>query len=781
MSNDIIERKRIEKALQESEKKYRLLIDTANESVVVAQDGLLKFVNPMTLDLLGVDSEQDLIDRPFAEFIHPDDRNMVVENCRRLVANETVPSRYVFRVVTREGIVKWVEINGALIEWQGKPATLNLLSDITERKLAANEVKAIKTQMEFILGATKTGLDIIDAKFNIHYIDPEWKKVYGDYAGHKCYQYFMDRNTPCPDCGVVKAIQTKSITVTEEVLLKENSRPIQVTTIPFQNDAGEWLVAEVNVDITERKRTEDILKKSEERYRTIFENAAEGIFQTSIQGRLLQANPALAKMFGFASAEEMIANITDLGTQLYARSEDRERLRRLIAEHDQVENFEAEGRTRYGQSIWVLINIHAVRDQIGSLLYLEGTNIDITARKQMDRELRQSKDELEAKNILLTEEIAERKGAEKALRESEEKFRNLFNNASDAIFIHDLEGHFFEVNQAACDSLGYTRDELVKMTPEDLDPPDVAALVPGRFEEIIRVGNKVFESVQIRRDGSIMPCEMNARLIDYRGTKAILAIVRDITERKKMENELHRYRDELEQRVKERTAELEARNAEMERFVYTVSHELRTPLVSVSGILGFIEQDAQNGDLDRMQADLRIANESVSRMDRLLLETLELSRIGRVVNPPEDVPFGEIVEDALGQTSDKIRSKGLKISVAQDLPVVYVDRMRIAEVLVNLIENSMKYMGLQANPEIEIGQRIDGKDRIFFVRDNGIGIDPSQFDKVFELFYKVHKQSEGSGAGLAIVKRIIEVHGGRIWIESELGEGCAVCFTLPLA
>jgi signal transduction histidine kinase len=168
-------------------------------------------------------------------------------------------------------------------------------------------------------------------------------------------------------------------------------------------------------------------------------------------------------------------------------------------------------------------------------------------------------------------------------------------------------------------------------------------------------------------------------------------------------------------------------------------------------------------------------------MDKLLMETLELSRIGRIVNPPVDALFGEIVEDALGQTSEKIRSKGFKVSVAQNLSVVHVDRMRIAEVLVNLIENSIKYIGLQANPEIEIGQRIDGMDRIFFVRDNGIGIDSSQHDKVFELFYKVDMQSEGTGAGLAIVKRIIEIHGGQIWIESELGKGCTVCFTLPLA
>ena len=247
------------------------------------------------------------------------------------------------------------------------------------------------------------------------------------------------------------------------------------------------------------------------------------------------------------------------------------------------------------------------------------------------------------------------------------------------------------------------------------------------------------------------------------------------------DRELRKAHDELELRVKERTEELAKKNTEMERFIYTVSHDLRSPLISVSGLLGFLKQDAEKGDLEQMNADLRIANEAVTNMDQLLLETLELSRIGRVVNPPEDVPFGEIVEGALEQTSEKIRSEGCNVSVAQNLPVVHVDRIRIIEVLVNLIENSIKYMGLQTNPEIEIGQRIDGKDRIFFVRDNGIGIDHSQHNKVFELFYKVDKKSEGTGAGLAIVKRIIEVHGACIWIESEMGQGCTVCFTLPLA
>ena len=256
---------------------------------------------------------------------------------------------------------------------------------------------------------------------------------------------------------------------------------------------------------------------------------------------------------------------------------------------------------------------------------------------------------------------------------------------------------------------------------------------------------------------------------------------KEINERKLVENELRESRNELEQRVSERTEELESRNAEMERFIYTVSHDLRTPLVGISGFLGFLKQDAEKGDLKQLETDLNTIGNSISKMDQLLGETLELSRIGRVTNPPEDVLFGEMVEEALDQAAERIRLRGIKVIVAQDLPKVHVDRMRIVEVLGNLIENSVKYLGDQSQPQIEIGYRLDEGQTVLFVRDNGIGIEPSQQDKVFELFYKVDRKSEGTGAGLAIVKRIIEVHGGRIWIESKLGKGSTVCFTLPLA
>ena len=241
--------------------------------------------------------------------------------------------------------------------------------------------------------------------------------------------------------------------------------------------------------------------------------------------------------------------------------------------------------------------------------------------------------------------------------------------------------------------------------------------------------------------------------------------------------DLVRAKDELEERV----GEVEAKNAEMERFVYTVSHDLRSPLVTVQGFVGFLKEDVSIGDQEKVDMDLRMIEEAVIKMDHLLKDTLELSRIGRVANPPEEeVSFGEIVEDALEALSDKIRAKGVEVPLLpESWPSVRVDRMRIVEVLTNLVENSMKYMGDESDPEIEIGWRKEDGETVFFVRDNGIGIEKDQREKVFDLFYKLDPDSEGSGVGLAIVKRIIEVHGGKIWIEPEEGKGTTFLFTLP--
>lgn len=227
--------------------------------------------------------------------------------------------------------------------------------------------------------------------------------------------------------------------------------------------------------------------------------------------------------------------------------------------------------------------------------------------------------------------------------------------------------------------------------------------------------------------------------------------------------------------------ELEARNEELERFTYTVSHDLRSPLVTMRGFLGYVKQDAETGDMVRFERDLNRIARAVDTMQTLLNDLLELSRIGRIVHPPVNVPFGEIVRETADLLSGQLEAGNVRLEAGGAFPVIHVDRLRIAEVMQNLVSNAIKFMGDQPRPTIEIGTRgedTDGKP-IFYVRDNGIGIDPQFHERIFGLFNRLNPGIEGTGVGLTLVKRIIEIHGGKIWVESEPGKGATFIFTLP--
>jgi signal transduction histidine kinase len=227
--------------------------------------------------------------------------------------------------------------------------------------------------------------------------------------------------------------------------------------------------------------------------------------------------------------------------------------------------------------------------------------------------------------------------------------------------------------------------------------------------------------------------------------------------------------------------ELELQNEELERFTYTVSHDLRSPLVTIRGFLGYLRQAAETGDLEHFDKDLDRISKAVDKMQALLNDLLELSRVGRVVNPPEDVSFEEIVRETADLLSGQLEAGNVRLNIADNLPRVHVDNLRISEVIQNLISNAAKFMGEQSNPTIEIGMQGTDTDEnpIFFVRDNGIGIDQKFHEKIFGLFNRLDPAIEGTGIGLTLVKRIIEIHGGRIWLESELGKGTTFLFTLP--
>ena len=237
-----------------------------------------------------------------------------------------------------------------------------------------------------------------------------------------------------------------------------------------------------------------------------------------------------------------------------------------------------------------------------------------------------------------------------------------------------------------------------------------------------------------------------------------------------------------EEALRAERADLAAKNAELERFTYTVSHDLKSPLVTIHGFAGLAVTDLAAGQLDRVRLDLGRIVAAADKMHGLLDDLLELSRVGRVVHPPEDVPLGELAREAVELVKGQLGQNRVAVDIAPDLPVVRADRRRLLEALQNLVENAAKFAAGEREPRITIGARRDGEEEVFFVRDNGRGIEPRFLEKVFDLFEKLDPAVEGTGVGLALVRRIVEAHGGRTWAESDgPGRGATFCFTLPRA
>lgn len=367
--------------------------------------------------------------------------------------------------------------------------------------------------------------------------------------------------------------------------------------------------------------------------------------------------------------------------------------------------------------------------------------------------------------LLLAAGLAERRRAANDLHESERRFRGLFDHSMAGVALHEIvtddagkpvDYVFLMVNSAFEAQSGLASQNIVGQPITKVLPSITEAPFIETYGKVALTGEP------IRFEHYVPQLERHFDICAFSPAPGQFATVFfDITQRKQTE------------------AALQARNEELVRFTYTVSHDLKSPLVTIQTFLGFLEKDIQAADPARIETDLGHIRAAGSKMARLLDELLELSRIGRKANPPESAPLQKIVAEALDLVAGRIAQRHIRVRVT-DLPVrLHGDLARLVELYQNLIDNAAKFMGDQSDPCIEIGATSSGGEVTLFVRDNGLGIDPRHRHKLFGLFEKLHPGTEGTGIGLALVKRIVEVHGGRISVESAgLGQGTTFRFTL---
>jgi PAS domain S-box-containing protein len=354
------------------------------------------------------------------------------------------------------------------------------------------------------------------------------------------------------------------------------------------------------------------------------------------------------------------------------------------------------------------------------------------------------------------------------LRMSEDKYRLVIKNVNEAIVVAQ-DGRLKFVNLRIKEIFGYEVDELTSRPFINFIHPDDREMVIEKHLNRLRgeMVPPVYSFKVVAKDGSTKWVEISAVVITWGGRPATLIYLNDITGQKRKEEERGRL-----------LADLEAKNRELEAFVYTISHDLKGPLVSLNGFSlalqkGSYSQLGKEGKhyVERIQA-------TVAHMDDLITSLLGLSRIGRVVGPIEEIDVGLLLRKVRDELAVRIEEVGAEFVVQEPLPTVCADRGRIHQVFVNLIENAVKFRSAERALRIEVGCRQESGFCRFHVADNGIGIAPQYHEQIFAPFRKLHPEIEGVGIGLALVKKIVEHHGGRVWVQSEAGKGATFYFTI---
>ncbi len=654
IGRDITERKQAEQALRESEQKYHLLVDTAGEAIVVAQDGILKFVNRMASDLTGY-SEQELTSRPFSEFIHPDDRGMVIERYLSWIKGNSILPRDAFRLMARDGKIKWVEVGAVLIDWEGKPATLNFLTDITERKQAERLREALYTISQAAVAGSPEDLYLIihRALGNLMPVDNFYIALYDPDADLLSFPYSVDQR------DASYSPQKPGRGLTEYVL--RTGRPLLVDKQAFTQLVQQGEVELVGVD-----------------------------------------------------------SVDWLGVPLIA------------------------GAMVFGVMV-VQSYTERVRFSHADMEMLEFVSAQVTT-------------------------VIERKLALQRIADALELNNTLINASTLGISAYDSSGQCIMANEAIARILGATRAQILGQNYSHIESWKKSGLIE-LAREAVASGNETRREIHITSDfGKEVWLDCHLTPFVSNGEPHLLRTVEDISISKQDEVALQVY-----------AAKLEQSNRDLQEFAYVASHDLQEPLRKVLAFGNLLTNEYGDAFDETGRDYMKRMQSACQRMETLIDDLLSFARVETRAQPFTEVDLNTVAQEVISDLGNHIERTHGHIEIG-DLPMIEADQSQMHQLLQNLISNALKFHHKRCPPLVKISAKINGDACQISVEDNGIGFDIQYLDRIFKPFERLHNREEyvGSGMGLAICRRIVERHSGRITAASNPGNGSTFIVTLPI-
>jgi PAS domain S-box-containing protein len=601
-------------------------------------------------------------------------------------------------------------------------------------------IKNESKRLTSILEAMVDGVYLIDDDFNVEYMNQVMIKSFGQGTGRKCYQIIHGRGKPCTWCRAKEVFAGK--TVRREQDIQKLDKTYDIIEFPLKESDGAISKVSIYRDITQRKKSEERIRASEEDYRRLFENVGCGVYISSKEGKFLDANRALLDMLGYDSKEEFLK--IDIAKDLYLRPEDRRKFQERIEQDRKVTDYEVEFKRKDGRAIPILHTGHVRYDREGKVSGYEGINVDQSQRKQMEKELKEAHDFL----------------------------NNIIKSSPNAIMATDMKGNIIIWNSAAEETLGYKAEEVVgkmnirKVYPEGMAKEVMKMMRSPKYGGVGKLSS--YPMVYVRRDGEIVEGNLSAAIIyDAQGKEiASVGIFADLRERLDMERKLREVQEKLLQSEK---------LAAMGKLTSQIAHELNNPLYGIMNTLELLKTEISPESKRRKVLDMALSE--TERLTELLRKMLSFSKPEDEERQPTDV--NTILDEILLLLRKQLMENSIRISssFADDLARVYASKSQLRQVFLNVISNARDAMpdgGTLTVKTIERGDNI-----YIEISDTGIGIREENLNRIFDAFFTTKDTVKDVGLGLSVCYGFIKEHGGDIRVSSQWGAGTTFTIILP--